>query len=63
MNALAAYAINEHLAQLTIEAQQARLAREARGNGGPSPTRRDWNAIRSVAARLRASTDTAPTLA
>jgi hypothetical protein len=57
MKVLAIYAINEHLAGLMIEAQEARLAKLNRQQ--PSTARRLSDALRSAAARIRAGSDAA----
>lgn len=58
MKVLAIYAINEHIANLHFEAEQARIAR--RGAPRPSILRRLAGAVRSTA---RLNPVTAPALA
>jgi hypothetical protein len=59
MKVLAIYAINQHIADLMAEADNARLARQVERK--PSAIRRVLAAIRSAAARP--APDTAPALA
>ena len=49
MKVLAIYAVNEHINQLMIDAQRARMAREA--NPRPSLVRRAASAARAAFAR------------
>jgi hypothetical protein len=50
MKVLAIYAVNEHINQLMIDAQQARMAKAA--NTGPSLVRRIARAARAAFVRL-----------
>jgi len=58
MNAFTPYIANEHLARLMIEAEEARIARQAKGSH-PSSTSRLVGALRSLAVRRRTSTEPA----
>jgi hypothetical protein len=49
MRVLAIYAINEHIAELMLEAEQSRLARQATAR--PSIVRRLADAVRAAASR------------
>lgn len=61
MKVLAIYAINEHIAELMIEAERARLAREA--HRGPSLLARTAESLRATIARLAPRAGSAPATA
>jgi hypothetical protein len=59
MNAFTPYIVNEHLARLMVEAEQACIARRVSDIRPPSTTRLA-RALRSLVVRRRASTEPAP---
>ena len=61
MKVLAIYAINEHIAELMIEAEQNRLARQL--DRGPSRLARALDALRAAASRLAPASGSSPATA
>lgn len=59
MNAFTPYIVNEHLARLMVEAEEARIARQV-SDARPSSPSRLAGALRSLAVRRRPAAEPVP---